>query len=68
MKIISIGTIIIFVKAMFKMTPTDQRVLRTGDVAPKFSLLDQNNILHNLSDYRGSRLVLYFFPKAETPG
>lgn len=68
MKIIAIGTFFIFVFAMFKTNSNDKIELRVGDIAPDFSLIDQNNILHNLSDYRGSRLVLYFFPKAETPG
>jgi peroxiredoxin len=42
--------------------------LAVGDSAPDFSLRDENGELHSLRDYRGSRLVLYFFPKAETPG
>ena len=36
--------------------------------APDFHLLDQSGIMHNLSDYRGKRLVLYFYPKDDTPG
>ncbi len=42
--------------------------IAVGDTAPDFSLRDENGELHSLRDYRGSRLVLYFFPKAETPG
>jgi len=68
MKIISIGYILIIVLAMFKITSKPEKELHLGDIAPDFSLFDQNKILHNLSDYRGKRLVLYFFPKAETPG
>ena len=38
-----------------------------GVQAPDFSLKDQDGNLHNLSDYRGKKLVLYFFPRANTP-
>jgi len=36
--------------------------------APDFSLPDQNNTLHSLSDYKGKWIVLYFYPKDNTPG
>jgi len=39
-----------------------------GIVAPDFSLEDQSGQLHTLKDYKGNKLVLYFFPKADTPG
>ena len=42
--------------------PTD------GDAAPGFRLQDQNNNWHQLEDYRGQWLVLFFYPKADTPG
>ena len=42
--------------------------LKIGDKAPNFSLQDQNNITHTLSDYEGQWLVLYFYPKDDTPG
>ncbi|MGI6251318.1 MAG: thioredoxin-dependent thiol peroxidase [Anaerolineaceae bacterium] len=42
--------------------------LKIGDKAPEFSLNDQNGELHNLSDYRGRKVVLYFYPKDDTPG
>ena len=42
--------------------PTD------GDTAPGFRLQDQNNNWHQLEDYRGQWLVLFFYPKADTPG
>ena len=43
-------------------------VPKTGVPAPAFSGADQNGTVHRLSDYRGKWLVLYFFPKADTPG
>ena len=36
--------------------------------APDFTLLDQNSENHSLRDYRGQWVVLYFYPKDETPG
>lgn len=42
--------------------------LKIGDEAPGFSLNDQNGEMHNLSDYRGRKVVLYFYPKDDTPG
>ena len=39
-----------------------------GDQAPKFELADQNGEPVVLSDYRGEHVVLYFYPKADTPG
>jgi peroxiredoxin Q/BCP len=40
----------------------------TGDAAPDFRLQDQNNQWHSLGDYSGQWVVLYFYPKADTPG
>jgi peroxiredoxin Q/BCP len=42
--------------------------LKIGDKAPNFSGLDQNGISHNLADYNGKKLVVFFYPKASTPG
>jgi len=42
--------------------------LKVGDKAPNFSLRDQNNITHELNDYKGNWVVLYFYPKDGTPG
>ncbi len=36
--------------------------------APNFTLPDQTNALHSLEDYRGKWVVLYFYPKDDTPG
>lgn len=43
-------------------------MLQPGDEAPQFSLLNQTNDRIQLSDFRGKRVVLYFYPKALTPG
>lgn len=42
--------------------------LKLGEAAPSFNLPDQDGQMHRLSDYRGKWLVLYFYPKDETPG
>jgi len=42
--------------------------LKPGDIAPKFSLLSDEGKEISFSDYRGKNVVLYFFPKALTPG
>jgi peroxiredoxin Q/BCP len=43
-------------------------MLKTGDRAPDFSLEDQEGQKVNLSDFRGKKLIVYFYPKADTPG
>ncbi len=42
--------------------------LEAGDAAPAFSLPDQDGVTHRLADYGGRMVVLYFYPKDETPG
>lgn len=43
-------------------------LLSPGDPAPDFESVDQNGTPVRLSDLRGSRVALWFFPKASTPG
>ena len=43
-------------------------MLETGTPAPDFTLPDQNGELHTLSDYRGQKVILYFYPKDMTSG
>ncbi len=42
--------------------------LKTGTKAPTFALRDGNGKLHRLSQYKGRKVVLYFYPKDGTPG
>ncbi|MBN8642409.1 MAG: thioredoxin-dependent thiol peroxidase [Flavobacteriales bacterium] len=42
--------------------------LQKGDKAPAFSGKDQDGNSHTLSDYKGKKLVVFFYPKADTPG
>jgi peroxiredoxin Q/BCP len=43
-------------------------MLSVGTQAPDFTLPDQNGEMHSLSDYRGQKVVLYFYPKDNTAG
>ena len=43
-------------------------MLQAGTKAPDFSLPDQNGKLHTLSEYAGKKVILYFYPKDNTPG
>lgn len=43
-------------------------MLETGTKAPDFTLPDQNGENHSLSDYRGQKVILYFYPKDQTAG
>ena len=43
-------------------------MLEVGTQAPDFTLPDQNGNRHSLSDYRGKKIILYFYPKDNTPG
>lgn len=41
---------------------------KVGQAAPDFSLPDQNGLVHSLKEFSGKWLVLYFYPKDDTPG
>ena len=42
--------------------------MEVGTKAPDFTLPDQNGDLHSLSEYKGKKVILYFYPKDNTPG
>ena len=42
--------------------------LQKGEKAPEFSGIDQDGKTHKLADYAGKKLVVFFYPKADTPG
>jgi len=42
--------------------------IASGIPAPEFEMLDDTNVLRKLSDYRGKSIILYFYPKDDTPG
>lgn len=43
-------------------------MLAVGSKAPEFILPDQNGEMHSLQDYKGKKVILYFYPKDNTPG
>ena len=43
-------------------------LLKAGEQAPAFTLADQHGARRRLGEYRGHRLVLWWYPKADTPG
>ena len=44
------------------------KLLNIGDQAPDFTVKDQTGKERRLSDFAGKTVVLYFYPKADTPG
>ncbi len=43
-------------------------MLAVGTIAPDFTLPDQDGVSHSLADYRGKKVILYFYPKDNTSG
>lgn len=43
-------------------------MIKAGQPAPEFRLADENEKIHTLADYRGQAVLLYFYPKDDTPG
>jgi len=43
-------------------------MLSVGDIAPNFTLLDQEGASVSLSDFKGQKVLVWFYPKASTPG
>ena len=59
---------ILWVLLMIPFFGAQAAELKPGDPAPGFELPDQDGRVHRLSDYRSRWLVLYFYPKDDTPG
>ena len=53
---------------MWPFSSSSADALVEGDIAPSFELVDQYKKQHSLSDYQGKWVVLYFYPKDDTPG
>ena len=62
--IIVIASILCF----FLVTGTSIAKISTGQTAPNFNLQDQNGQWHTLDNYKGKWVVLFFYPKDQTPG
>ena len=63
----AISILILFVLAVSSFSDSSEMVV-VGAPAPEFELPDQTGQLHSLEDYRDQWVVLYFYPKDETPG
>ena len=68
MKLLLIIPLLFVIMVSLNFLSNDGIVLSVGDDAPLFSISDQDGNIHNLKDYKGKRIVVYFFPMADTPG
>ncbi len=59
---------VVLMMIMWPFSSPANVVLKEGDAAPDFELIDQYRNVHKLSDYAGKWVVLYFYPKNGTPG
>ena len=59
---------ILIIIMIIGITMAKNNELKIGDSAPDFTLQDQNEQKHTLSDYFGKKIVVYFYPKDDTPG
>lgn len=59
---------LLFLSLMWPFSSSAESELVIGDAAPEFDLIDQYKKPHKLGDYAGKWVVLYFYPKDDTPG
>lgn len=59
---------IILMVSFLGLISQSQAAIQLEQSAPDFTLVDQHNKQHTLSDYQGQWVVLYFYPKDDTPG
>jgi len=55
-------------RGIFEYVFRGAKMLKVGDPAPEFEVKDHRGRTVRLSDLRGSKVVLWFYPKADTPG
>jgi len=60
--------ILVAIVMIFGFNKADKSEIKEGQSAIDFTLSDQDGNSHKLSDYKGEYIVIYFFPKAHTPG
>lgn len=68
MKLILFLAVLVVLAGVSMSLRASQEVPKPGTLAPDFVLPDQQGVLRRLSDFRGKWVVLYFYPKDETPG
>lgn len=64
--VVMLGVIGVLIAA--RNSAPEEEILKIGEQAPAVSLMDQTGELQTLEDYRGEWLVLYFYPRNDTPG
>ena len=62
------SSFIILLLIAFAMDTQAQTTLKVGDKAPDFTAKDQDGKTISLHDYKGKKVILYFYPKDQTPG
>jgi len=67
-KILAVSLALLAVVVLWMRFAYAGELPQVGQPAPLFSLPDQNGKVHTLDDYKGRWLVLYFYPKDDTPG
>ena len=64
--------IVLFISFSYSLTESQLEKIKSKteslNLAPDFTLLDQDENLVSLSDFTGRKIVLWFYPKASTPG
>jgi len=60
--------ILIIMSTLLTMFSSSLAGIEVGEKAPNFNLQDQHLKYHSLSDYKGEWVVIYFYPKDDTPG
>ena len=68
MKILLLVILLVILALLARQLQAAQHGPQVGEQAPDFNLPDQQGIQRKLSDFRGKWVVLYFYPKDETPG
>ena len=68
MKHIAWLSFVIMFAATINTIFSEKITLNMGDAAPQFTLENQDGVFEKLSNYIGQRVVVYFFPMADTPG
>ena len=63
-----VAALVVFASLLVARAARAGELPEVGKPAPNFNLPDQNGKQHTLKDYRGKWLVLYFYPKDDTPG
>ena len=68
LSVVRVASAALLCSALFASAAVAQSAPAVGDQAPAFRLQDQAGKWHSLSDYKGQWVVLYFYPKDNTPG